>query len=60
MIDIIANTIGLVAVGILAIVAAWSYASGPGRRARQRRHDAWMRKIRYTYTRSGESARGEP
>ena len=57
VIDIAANTIGLVAVGVLTIVAAWSYASGPGRRARQRRHDAWTRYIRRSY-RGGESARG--
>ena len=54
MIDIIAQAVGVVSIGLLVIVAGWVYASGPGRRARQRRHDAWMRKIRHTY------GRGEP
>lgn len=59
MIEIIADLAGYVAVAILVVVAAWTFASGPGRRARQRRHDAWTRKIRHTYLRGGESARGE-
>lgn len=58
MTTIATDVIGILLIGIFVVVAGWAYASGPARRARTRRFDAWKRNVRRSYT-GGESARGE-